>query len=131
MSEGLMVWRRGQTYSQDLREEVLAADDLSARQAAERFVVSVSFVIRARQRRTGLSRNTIRKYLRTDVVEAKFTLPGGPRKLDPFSEKLTGWLRQEAGKSRKQKCTTKQLHADLAALSYDGSYGRVATFVRC
>ena len=31
-------------------------------------------------------------------------------------------LRQEAGKSRKQKRTTKQLHADLIALGYDGSY---------
>ncbi len=32
--------RRGQAYSQDLRERVLAADDLSARQAAARFGVS-------------------------------------------------------------------------------------------
>lgn len=47
-----MVWRRGQTYSQDLRERVLAADDLSARAAAERFAVSVSYVIKARQRRS-------------------------------------------------------------------------------
>jgi transposase len=52
MSEGIMVWRRGQTYSQDLRERVLAADDLSARAAAERFAVSVSYVIKARQRRS-------------------------------------------------------------------------------
>jgi hypothetical protein len=29
-------------------------------------------------------------------------------------------LRQEAGKSRKQKRTIKQLHADLKALGYDG-----------
>ncbi len=46
-----MVWRRGQTYSQDLRERVLAADDLSAPAAAERFAVSISYVIKARQRR--------------------------------------------------------------------------------
>jgi hypothetical protein len=39
-------------------------------------------------------------------------------------------LRQEAGKSRKQKRTTKQLHADLTALGYDGSYNRVAAFAR-
>jgi hypothetical protein len=39
-------------------------------------------------------------------------------------------LRQEAGKSRKQKRTTKPLHADLAALGYDGSYNRVAAFAR-
>ena len=39
-------------------------------------------------------------------------------------------LRQEAGKSRKQKRTIKQLHADLLALGYDGSYNRVAAFAR-
>jgi transposase len=51
-----MGWRRGQAYSQDLRDRVLAADDLSSRQAAARFQVSISYVIKARQRRarTGL-----------------------------------------------------------------------------
>ncbi len=87
--------------------------------------------IREIERRTGLSRNTIRKYLRTDAVEPKFQVPDRPSKLDPFAEKLTGWLRQEGAKSRKQKRTTKQMHADLAALGFEGSYGRVAAFVRC
>ena len=87
--------------------------------------------IREIERRTGLSRNTIRKYLRTDAVEPQFKVPDRPSKLDPFAEKLTGWLRQEAGKSRKQKRTAKQMHADLVALGFDGSYGRVAAFVRC
>jgi transposase len=86
--------------------------------------------IREIKRRTGLSRNTIRKYLRADVVEPKFKVPVRPGKLAPFADKLTGWLRQEAGKSRKQKRTAKQMHADLVVLGYDGSYGRVAAFVR-
>ena len=46
-----MAWRRGQAYSQDLRDRVLAADDLSAREAAERFGVSPSYVVKVRQRR--------------------------------------------------------------------------------
>ena len=87
--------------------------------------------IREIERRTGLSRNTIRKYLRADTVKPKFKLPDRPSKLDPFAEKLAGWLRQETGKSRKQKRTTKQLYADLAVLGYEGSYGRVAAFVCC
>jgi transposase len=86
--------------------------------------------IREIKRRTGLSRNTIRKYLRTDAVEPKFQVPGRPSKLDPFAEKLTGWLRAESGKSRKQKRTAKQLYADLVVLGYDGSYARVAAFAR-
>ena len=79
--------------------------------------------IREIERRTGLSRNTIRKYLRSGTVEPKFKVPDRPSKLDPFAEKLTGWLREEAGKSRKQKRTAKQMHADLVALCFDGGYG--------
>jgi transposase len=47
----MISWRRGQAYSQDLRERVLAVKALSAWQAAARFGVSVSYVIKARQRR--------------------------------------------------------------------------------
>ena len=86
--------------------------------------------IREIERRTGLSRNTIRKYLRADTVEPKFKVPERPSKLDPFAEKLSAWLRIEAGKSRKQRRTAKQMHADLVALGYEGSYNRVAAFVR-
>jgi hypothetical protein len=49
--------------------------------------------IREIKRRTGLSRNTIRKYLRADAVEPVFRVPDRPSKLDPFAEKLTGWLK--------------------------------------
>ncbi len=63
-------------------------------------------------------------------MEPKFKVPDRPSKLDPFADKLSRWLRQEAGKSRKQKRTVKQLHADLVALGYDGSYSRVAAFAR-
>src|SRR5271167_3257649 len=73
------------------------------------------FSIREISRRTGLSRNTVRKYLRADTVEPKFNIPDRPSKLDPYADKLSQMLRQESGKSRKQKRTTKQLHADLAA----------------
>ena len=86
--------------------------------------------IREIERRTGLSRNTIRKYLREHTVEPKFKVPDRPSKLDPFAEKLTGWLRIDATKSRKQKRTAKQMHADLVSLGFDGGYGRVAAFVR-
>ena len=81
-------------------------------------------------RRTGLSRNTIRKYLRSDEVEPEFRVPDRPSKLDPYAEKLAHWLKIESGRSRKQKRTVIQLHTDLAALGYEGSYGRVAAFAR-
>ena len=86
--------------------------------------------IREIERRTGLSRNTIRKYLRSGAVEPKFKIPVRPSKLDAYAEKLSGWLRVEVGKSRKQKRTAKLMYADLVVLGYEGRYGRVAAFVR-
>ena len=64
------------------------------------------------------------------MVEPKFATPDRPSKLDPFAEKLSGWLKTEAGKSRKERRTAKQLHADLVILGFTGSYGRVAAFAR-
>ncbi|MEM9964146.1 MAG: IS21 family transposase [Asticcacaulis sp.] len=86
--------------------------------------------IREISRRTGLSRNTIRRYLRSDEVEPRFKVPDRSSNLDPFAEKLAYWLKIEAGRSRKQKRTVKQIYGDLAALGYEGSYGRVAAFAR-
>jgi transposase len=61
-----MAWQRGRSYSQDLRERVLAADALTSRRAAARFAVSVSYVIKARQRRdrTGALTTKTRGYRR-------------------------------------------------------------------
>jgi hypothetical protein len=53
--------------------------------------------IREISRRTGVSRNTVRKYLRSDVIEPKFQVPDRPSKLDPYAEKLSAWLRREQG----------------------------------
>ena len=86
--------------------------------------------IREIARRTKLSRNTIRSYLRSGAVEPKFSVPERPSKLDPYATKLAVWLKTEAAKSRKQRRTAKQLHEDLVKLGYTGSYGRVAAFAR-
>ena len=80
--------------------------------------------IREISRRTGLSRNTIKKHLKAGTVESQFATPERQSKLDPFAEKLAGWLKAEAGKSRKQRRTIKQLHADRVALGFTGSYAR-------
>ena len=59
--------------------------------------------IREIARRTGLSRNTIKKYLRAGTIEPKFNVPARSSKLDPYAEKLAAWLKTEAAKSRKQR----------------------------
>ena len=86
--------------------------------------------IREIERRTGLSRNTIKKYLKADGIEPKFATPERSSKLDPFAEKLTGWLKTNAKKGRKDRQTLKKMHADLVALGFTGSYNRVAAFAR-
>ena len=86
--------------------------------------------IREISRRTGVSRNTVRKYLRAGTIEPKFKVPDRPSKLNSFSAQLTAWLKREAGRSRKQKGTLRQLYLDLVALGYDGLYNRVAAFAR-
>ena len=86
--------------------------------------------IREIARRTGLSRNTIRKYLKAGTIEPRFSVPERPSKLDPFADRLAGWLKTETSKSRKQRRPLTQLHADLVALGFTGSYNRVAAFAR-
>jgi transposase len=86
--------------------------------------------IREIARRTGLSRNTIKKYLNAGTLVPAFARPERPSKLDPFAEKLAGWLKTEATKPRKQRRTLKQMHAELVSLGYTGSYNRVAAFGR-
>lgn len=52
-----MAWRRGQAYSQDLRDRVLTADGSNS-EVAVRFAVSQSYVSRVRSRRRQLGSET-------------------------------------------------------------------------
>ena len=86
--------------------------------------------IRKIARRSGLSRNTVRKYLSGDIVEPRYAKRRSTSKLDAFAIKLAGWLKAEAGKGRKQRRNVRLLHADLVQLGYAGSYDRVTAFAR-
>ncbi|QGX38415.1 IS21 family transposase [Permianibacter aggregans] len=86
--------------------------------------------IREIARRTGLSRNTVRKYLVSDVVEPAYPARKSPNNLDDYEPTLTSWLFRESRRHRKQRRTVRQLHRDLVALGYTGSYDRVAAFAR-
>jgi transcriptional regulator with XRE-family HTH domain len=52
--------------------------------------------IRQIAKRTGLSRNTVLKYLASGVVEPKYSRPKAPSKLDDYAHTLTSWLHREA-----------------------------------
>ncbi|MDH0365300.1 IS21 family transposase, partial [Comamonas aquatica] len=104
--------------------------DVATLSVIRRWALREHLSIREIARRTGLSRNTIRKYLRCDVVQPRVAQRTISTKLDPFASKLSGWLRTEANRSRKQRRTIKQMFLDLQALGYTGSYNRVAAFAR-
>ena len=104
--------------------------DVATLSVIRRWALREQLSIREIARRTGLSRNTIRKYLRVGEAEPHYAKRVSPSKLDPFSLKLAGWLKTEAGRSRKQRRTIKQMYVDLQALGYGGSYNRVAAFAR-
>jgi transposase len=98
-----MAWQRGRSYSQDLRERVLAADELTSRQAAARFAVSVSYVIKARQRRdrTGELTTKRRGYHRTPRLSGLDAVIVAEVERRPSSTlaDLRGWLTSTHGVS--------------------------------
>jgi transposase len=86
--------------------------------------------VREISRRTGLSRNTIGKYLRNGQIEPRYPQRQGCSSLDRFADELAGWLASNQRCSRKRRRTMRQLHAALQAKGYTGSYDRVAAFAR-
>lgn len=86
--------------------------------------------IREVARRLGISRNTVRRYLRGGITEPEYPARQTPSSLDKFAHKLSAWLKTESTKSRKQRRTLKQMHEDLRELGFEGSYDRVAAFAR-
>jgi len=86
--------------------------------------------IREIARKTGLSRNTVRRYLASGVVEPRYSRRKAPSKLDEYANTLTSWLHRESRHKRKQRLSVKQLFYNLVQLGYAGSYDRVAAFAR-
>ena len=86
--------------------------------------------IREIVKRTGLSRNTIKKYLRNDIVTPQYMGQGHVSKLSPYLDKLQQWLKTESNRGRKERRSVKQLYHDLVKLGYLGSYDRVASYAK-
>jgi transposase len=86
--------------------------------------------LREISRRTGFSRNTVRRYLRNAEIEPVYRTRRTPSKLDPYADQLANWLKQNVALPRKQRRSLKQMHSDLCELGFDGSYDRVAKFAQ-
>lgn len=86
--------------------------------------------IREISRRTGLSRNTIDKYLKSGALVPRYSKRHASSALDPYAGDLAEALASNQRASRKYRKTLKQLYAALRTKGYAGSYDRVAAFAR-
>lgn len=82
-------------------------------------------------RQTGLSRNTVRQWLRqTDLTEPKYPKRTVKRNIDPWSDQLRQWLQTDSHRARRERRTVRVLHKAIQVQGYSGSYNRVCAFVR-
>ena len=82
-------------------------------------------------RMTGLSRNTISKWLRGEVDgPPKYRRGEQPNKLTVFHEALKQALKADARRPTHERRTAKALYAEIKLSGYEGVYSRVTDFVR-
>ena len=88
---------------------------------------SVREIVRA----TSLSRNTVRKYLRTDKSEPpQYRRCAVPTKLAPFVEAVKMALLADARRPRKERRTAKALLKQIAEAGYEGGYTQLTENLR-
>ncbi len=82
-------------------------------------------------RRTSLSRNTIKKWLRAPARgEMTYRRPAGPKKIDEHAQWLRQALETDARRPRSDRRTALRLHAQLKEKGFTGGYSRITEFVR-
>jgi transposase len=87
---------------------------------------------RAISKRTGLSRNTVHKWLQTpeEVQAPKYVRAKGFNKLGIFVDELEQSLKADALRPKKDRRTARALFAQIKASGYVGGYTRVTDFIR-
>lgn len=82
-------------------------------------------------RMTGLSRNTVSKWLRAPINESpKYRREPRPNKLSAFEATLRQALTADARRPKHERRTARALHAEIKAAGYGGGYSAVTDFVR-
>jgi transposase len=112
------------------KKQEIGVIDVALLSIIRRWHIRDQVSIREVARRLGISRNTVRRYLRGGITEPAYPARQTPSSLDKFAHKLSAWLKTESTKSRKQRRSLKQMHEDLRELGFEGSYDRVAAFAR-
>jgi transposase len=82
-------------------------------------------------RTTGLSRNTVAKWLHWPLQdEPKYERGEQPGKLTAFHDTIKQALKVDARRPRHERRTARALHAEIKAAGYAGGYSRVTDFIR-
>jgi transposase len=83
-------------------------------------------------KRTGLSRNTIRGWLRKSEGASRpmYRRTEGPGKLTTFHQALEQALKVDAHRLKQNRRTAKALFIQIKADGYEGGYTRVTDFIR-
>lgn len=82
-------------------------------------------------RQTGLSRNTIRQWLRRqDVVEPKYKAREAKSVVDPWTEQLAQWLSTDSHRPKRDRRTARAMFLAIQAQGYPGSYNRVCAYIK-
>jgi len=87
---------------------------------------------RAAARYFGISRDSVKKIMSFSVPPGyRRTSPIRRPKLDGFTERIDGWLREDTGRPRKQRHTAKRIFDRLRAdYSFKGGYTTIKDYVR-
>ena len=82
-------------------------------------------------RRTSLSRNTVKQWVRTPTgEERRYRRPGKAKRLSGYDAPLIRALEADAQRPKRQRRTALLLHAELQQAGFSGSYRRVTELVR-
>ena len=82
-------------------------------------------------RKTGISRNTVKKWLNAaDDTEPKYQRKAKPTLLTPYEERLKGWLETDSRRPKRDRRTGLALFAKLQQEGFTGSYTRVTEYIR-
>jgi transposase len=82
-------------------------------------------------RRTGLSRNTVKKWLKeAEGIAPRYRRVKVPGKLARFQEVLLQALQADARRPKRERRTAKALHAEINAQGYAGGYTVLTDFIR-
>ena len=82
-------------------------------------------------RRLGLSRNTVKRWLRAEEgSEPKYRRKACATLLSPYHAQLDRWLAADSRRAKRDRRTALALFAALQPLGYTGSYTRVTEYIR-